>query len=137
MLSRKTRYAIMALVKLAREKKHGRPFTLISEISESEMIPRRFLENILQDLKKQGVVSSRLGKAGGYSLTVSASDITLCDIYRAFEGPIGMMYCVCEKSYKPCEFCKDESQCKIRKTFKEIQQHTLDVLQRTTIASLL
>lgn len=62
MLSKKTRYAIMALTKLAREKALGHEFTFIADVAESEMIPKRFLENILQELKKLGYVNSRLGK---------------------------------------------------------------------------
>ncbi|WP_047447599.1 RrF2 family transcriptional regulator [Alistipes sp. ZOR0009] len=137
MLSKKTRYAIMALTKLAREKALGHEFTFIADVAESEMIPKRFLENILQELKKLGYVNSRLGKSGGYCLIVDANDITLSDVFRAFEGPIAMMPCVSEKSYQPCEFCKDEQSCKIRKTFKEIRDTSYEILKRTTIASLM
>ncbi len=137
MLSRKTRYAIMALVKLASEKEKGVQFTLIGDIAKSERIPKRFLENILQELKKMGYVGSKLGKAGGYTLVADAESINLSDIFRAFEGPIALMSCVSEKAYKPCEFCKEEEICKIRMTFKEVRDASYTILQRTTLKSLI
>ena len=137
MLSKKTRYAILALVKLAREQENGEAYTLIGDIAKSEHIPKRFLENILLELKKLGYVSSRLGKSGGYCLNRDPRSIVLSEIFRDFEGPIAMMHCVSEKSYRPCEFCKDETLCKLRNTFKDIRDKTYEILQETSIHSLI
>lgn len=134
MLSKKTRYAILALTRLAKD--FGKGPVLINEIASTEKIPRRFLENILLDLKKAGYLGSRLGKSGGYYLLKSPTEISLVEIVRHFEGTIAMIYCVSEKSYQPCEFCKDESCCAIRNVFKEIRDTTLAILQRTSLASL-
>ena len=134
-LSKKTRYAILALTKLAKE--YGKGPVFISDIAESEQIPQRFLENILLELKKMGVLGSKLGKSGGYFLIKKPEEVSLDDIVRHFEGSIAMLYCISEKSYQPCEFCKKEENCKIRNVFKEIRDNTLSVLKKTTLVQLM
>jgi len=135
MLSKKTRYAMLALAKLAKE--YGNGPLLISDIASSQQIPQRFLENILLELKKMGILGSRLGKTGGYFLIKKPNEVNLEDIVRHFEGSIAMLYCISDKSYQPCEFCKKEEVCKIRDVFKEIRDHTLTVLSKTTIDQLI
>ena len=125
---------MMAMVKLAKE--HGRGAILISEIARSENIPQRFLENILLELKNLGFLGSKLGKSGGYYLIRKPEEITLSDIIRHFEGTIAMLSCVSEKSYQPCEFCKDEELCKIRNTFKEVREKTFEIFSRTSLKDL-
>jgi Rrf2 family protein len=134
-LSKKTRYAIVALTRLAKE--YGKGPMQIREISESEKIPRSFLENILLELKKAGILGSNLGKSGGYYLLKKPEDVSLAEIVRHFEGTISLMYCVSENSYRPCEFCKDENTCQIRSVFKEIRDNTNAVLARTTLKELI
>jgi len=133
-LSKKTRYAIVALTRLARE--YGSGPLQIKEIAEEEKIPQSFLENILLELRKMGILGSKLGKSGGYFLLKKPEDVNLAEIIRHFEGTIALMYCVSEKAYQPCEFCKDESNCEIRKVFKEIRDTTYDILSRTNLKSL-
>lgn len=134
LLSKKTRYAMIALIRLAKE--YGNGAILIGDIAKSENIPQRFLENILLELKKLGFLGSKLGKSGGYYLLRKPEDITLSDIIRHFEGTIAMLSCVSEKSYQPCEFCKDEALCKIRSVFKEVRDNTFDILNKTTLKDL-
>jgi Rrf2 family protein len=134
-LSKKTRYAIVALTRLARE--YGKGPMQIRAIAEGEKIPQNFLENILLDLKKMGILGSRLGKAGGYFLLKKPGEVNLAEIVRHFEGTIALMYCVSEKAYQPCEFCKDENTCRIRKVFKEIRDTSYDILTRTTLEVLI
>jgi Rrf2 family protein len=133
-LSKKTRYAMVALTMLARG--YGEGPIQIKDIAESEKIPRSFLENILLELKKMGILGSRLGKSGGYFLLRKPEDVSLAEIIRHFEGTIALMYCVSEKAYQPCEFCKDETNCEIRKVFKEIRDTTYSILSRTTLKDL-
>lgn len=125
---------MIALIKLAKE--YGNGPVLISDIAESEQIPQRFLENILLELKKMGILGSRLGKTGGYFLIKKPDEVSLDEIVRHFEGSIAMLYCISEKSYQPCEFCKREDNCKIRDVFKEIRDNTVSVLKKTTIDQL-
>ena len=85
MLSKKAKYGLHALSKLAQE--HGKGPTLISDISASESIPHKFLELILLDLKRKGILQSKKGKGGGYSLGREPALITLGEIVRALDGP--------------------------------------------------
>jgi Rrf2 family protein len=133
-LSKKTQYAIVALTRLARE--YGNGPMQIREIAEMENIPQGFLENILLELRKLGILGSKLGKSGGYFLLRKPEEVTLAEIVRHFEGTIALMYCVSEKAYQPCEFCRDESTCGIRKVFKEIRDTSYEILQRTTLEAL-
>ena len=135
MLSKKTRYAMVALAYLAKDE--GRKTVMSTEIAASEKIPQRFLENILLELKKMGVLGSKLGKSGGYFLIKKPDEIPLSEIIRHFEGAIAMLYCVSEKQYQPCEFCKDETTCKIRGVFKEIRDTTFGILEKTTLQDLI
>jgi Rrf2 family protein len=134
-LSKKTRYALVALTRLARE--YGNGPILIREIAEGEKIPQSFLENILLDLRKMGILGSVLGKAGGYYLLKKPADVTLAEVIRHFEGTLSMLYCVSENAYRPCEFCKDEITCEIRRVFKEIRDTTFDILSKTTLDQLI
>jgi len=135
MLSQKTRYAMLALTRLAREVGNGA--ILISDIAQSENIPQRYLEAILLDLKKLGMLGSKLGKSGGYFLIRKPEDINLSEVVRHFEGPIALVPCVSEKAYQPCEFCKDEAICNMRKVFKDIRDYTYDKLQQTNLRDLI
>lgn len=134
-LSKKTRYAIVALTRLARD--YGKGPIQIKEIALSEKIPQSFLENILLELRKMGILGSKLGKSGGYFLLRRPDEVNLAEIVRHFEGTIAMMYCVSEKAYQPCEFCKDEATCEIRRVFKEIRDKNYEILARTTLEILI
>ncbi|MCL4855955.1 MAG: Rrf2 family transcriptional regulator, partial [Flavobacteriales bacterium] len=85
MISKKTKYAINALVYLS--KKPNQQPILISEIAEHEHIPQKFLEAILLDLKKAGILASKKGKGGGYFLLKSPNDVNMADVMRLFDGP--------------------------------------------------
>ena len=126
---------MVALVYIAKE---GTEKSIMStEIAKNERIPQRFLENILLDLKKMGIIGSKLGKTGGYHLIKKPEDIRLSDVIRHFEGAIALLYCVSEKQYQPCELCKDEVTCKIRRVFKEIRDTTFGILDKTTLNDLI
>lgn len=134
MLTHKTRYAIFAMTKLARENEQGN--LQINQIAESENIPKRFLESILLELKKNGFLGSKLGKHGGYFLVKKPEEIKLLEIVRLFEGTIALLPCTSEKYYEPCVQCKDEQTCAIRSVFYDIRQYTYNKLSSTTLASL-
>jgi Rrf2 family protein len=134
MLTQKTRYSMLAMVRLAKE--YGKGTLMINEIAESERIPKRFLESILLELKNNGYLSSKLGKNGGYFLVKDPKEITLLEIVRLFEGSIALLRCTSEKYYEPCEHCKDEQTCPIRGTFKDIREYTYNKLARTSLDML-
>jgi len=126
---------MVALTRLARE--YGKGPIQIRDIAQGEKIPQRFLENILLELRKLGILGSKLGKEGGYYLLKKPDDVSLAEIVRHFEGTIALMFCVSEKSYQPCEFCKDEATCQIRRVFKEVRDTTYDILNRTSLSALI
>lgn len=136
MLSRKAKYAINALVFLARENKHREPIQ-ISRISESENIPRKFLEAILLDMRNAGILQSRKGKFGGYYLQKKPSEINMAMVMRLFDGPIAMLPCIASKNYERCEECLDEATCGIRDVFSEVRLETLRILHQATLEDII
>jgi len=136
MISKKTKYAINALVYLAKEQKGSDPIQ-ISKIAQSENIPRKFLEAILLDLKNAGMLSSRKGKAGGYYLHKSPDEINIADVMRLFDGPIALLPCVTFMYYERCEECKDEATCGIRSIFSDVRNETVNMLKNATLAEIM
>ncbi|MDW8273192.1 MAG: Rrf2 family transcriptional regulator [Chitinophagales bacterium] len=101
MISKKSKYAIKALLYLARNKEQKR--TLIEEIATKENIPKKFLEAILLELKNAGILGSKKGRGGGYYLIKTVSQINMADILRLYDGPIALVPCAAYKYYQPCE----------------------------------
>ncbi len=135
MISKKTKYAINALVYLAKKREEGP--VLISEISDSEHIPQKFLEAILLELKKSGILASKKGKGGGYYLLKSPVDVNLADVMRLIDGPIALLPCVTHKFYQRCDECKDEETCGIRDIFLEVRNKTVELLKDATLQSII
>lgn len=117
-------------------KKDGNP-TLISEISTQERIPLKFLEGILLDLKKNGLLESKKGKGGGYFLHKNASDITIASIIRVLDGPIALLPCVSLNYYQKCEDCIDEETCSLNRVMVKVRDKTLKVLESQSLADLI
>lgn len=136
MISKRTKYAINALVFLAKEHPQNEPIQ-ISRIAESEHIPRKFLEAILLDLKNAGMLSSRKGKAGGYYLHKSPEEISIADVMRLFDGPIALLPCVTHTYYERCEECKDEATCGIRSVFLDVRNETVEQLKKATLSEII
>jgi Rrf2 family protein len=134
MLSQKAKYALKALLYLAQQEETHVSRTL--EIAESASIPKKFLEQILLDLKRGHFVGSKQGKFGGYYLLKSGNDITLADIHRLFDGAIALLPCASLNFYEPCSDCKTESECSLRHGLMLIRDETLKAMQGITIASL-
>lgn len=135
MISKKAKYAIIALVKLAKEYQKGP--VLIRDIAESENIPQKFLEAILRDLKHAGILSSKKGKGGGYYLVKSPDEVNLANVMRLFDGPIALIPCVTYIYYERCEECKDEETCGIRTVFKEVRDETVRILKGATLSEII
>ena len=135
MISKKSKYALGALVHLA--KKYGVGPVLISTISENEKIPQKFLESILLDLRNAGYVSSKKQKGGGYYLIKDPEKINIADVLRHFEGAIALLPCVTFKYYEKCEECKDEMTCSIREAFEEVRNASVRIFKNHTLFSLI
>ena len=135
MISQKSKYALRALLALA-ARPGGEPM-LISEIAEQEVIPRKFLEQILLDLKRAGLVASRRGKAGGYLLLRRAETVTFGEVLRLIDGPLAPLPCLSKMAYRRCGDCTNENACKLRKVFARVADATRDILDTTTLADVL
>ncbi|TVQ07832.1 MAG: Rrf2 family transcriptional regulator [Bacteroidetes bacterium] len=135
MLSKKTQYAIYALVNLARKYNQGP--VLIKTIAIEEKIPQKFLESILVDLKILGLVNSKKGKGGGYYLISKPDEINLAFITRNFNGALGLIPCACIISYESCKQCRNESTCGIKKVFRDLRDATANYLEQTTLSDIL
>lgn len=135
MLSQKARYAMHALLVLA---EHGaKEPMMIADIADEARVPRKFLEQILLELKKRGVVKSLRGRTGGYLLGRSPQDITFAEIIRVTDGPLALSPCVSATAYQRCDDCKDEKTCAIRKVLLAARDATAAILEKRTLASAL
>ncbi|HCA82955.1 MAG TPA: transcriptional regulator [Flavobacteriales bacterium] len=135
MLSKKAKYSLNALSFLG--KRYGDGPVLITEIAEEENIPRKFLEAILLELKKNGVLGSKMGKGGGYYLLKNPEDVNLADVIRIFDGAIGLLPCVTHKYFEPCEECHDIETCGIRFVLKEVRDITVNAVKDRTLADII
>ena len=135
MLSQKAKYGIRALLFLCRQEV-GTP-VLIRDIAEKERLPRKFLEAILLELKSAGILHSRPGKGGGYTLNRAPHSITLGRVIRLIDGPLAPIACVSQTAYAPCRDCPDEKTCVLRMVMRQVRDRTAEVLDATTFAALL
>ena len=134
MLTKKSKYGLKAVLYLAAATARGP--VLVSELSERERIPKKFLESILLELKRSGILQSKKGKGGGYFLSRTANEITVGQIIRVLEGPLALIPCVSQTAYRRCDECIDEATCQIRRAMKEVRDATAKILDNTTISSL-
>jgi Rrf2 family protein len=132
-LSQRGHYALRALIVLGLN--YGDSVVRIQTISAAQNIPKRFLEQILNDLKTAGILESRRGITGGYRFHRPPTEVTLAEIIRLIEGPLAPVSCVSEKFYERCS-CPDEEKCGIRSIMKEVREGIVKVLEKVTIAQL-
>ena len=134
MISKKTKYAFKALIHLAAIPT-GQP-VLIMDLAKAENIPKKFLEFILLSLRKGGILQSRVGKGGGYTLALPANKITLGAVIRILEGDIAPVQCLSTTNYAHCEECRDEATCGIRLTMADVNSALATVLDGLTLADM-
>lgn len=134
MLSAKAKYGMKALLSLAMETQ-PRP-VLGSELAEREQIPKKFLEQILLELKHRGLVQTKRGRHGGYVLTRKPNDITVGEVVRALDGPIAPIPCVSQTAYVRCDECRDETTCGIRLVMKQVRDAMARILDTATLADV-
>lgn len=126
MLAQKTRYALRSLLYLA-EERGGAPVQL-ARIAETQRVPPKYLELIMVDLKRAGLVKSMRGPRGGYRLARAPEEISFGVIVRVMEGPIALVSCASENFYEPCGDCHDEATCAIRRAFSIVRDQTTTFL---------
>ena len=135
MLSKKTKYALKALVALAKHRPEE--LVMIGQLAEQERIPKKFLELILLELKNRGILKSRQGKGGGYALAKQPSSIKVGEVIRLIEGPLALTPCVSQSAYEKCDECLDENICGIRSIMKDVREVMSKLLDGTSLADLI
>jgi Rrf2 family protein len=134
MLSQRGRYALKALLCLARHEPNSRGVTAIAT---EENIPRKFLEAIMGDLRRAELVESTRGWQGGYRLSRPADLITFGEVIRLTDGPLALLPCASRNFYKRCDDCADEASCALRRVMAQVRNEVSEILDRTTIADAL
>lgn len=115
--------------------KSGDGPVLIAEISKKKKIPLKFLENILLELRKAGILDSKKGKGGGYFFAKDPSSVTLATVMRLIDGPISLLPCVSLYFYEKCWNC-DEKHCGLRDVLIQVRDANLKILEKRTISDL-
>lgn len=133
MLSMKAKYALRALMVMTRNEKNMLSCKTIARTGD---IPQKFLDNILQELRHQGVVDSKRGIFGGYFLAAPSSEIMVGNIIRMMDGPLAPIRCASVTAYQKCDDCADENTCEIRKTMVEVRNAIANVLDEKSICDL-
>jgi Rrf2 family protein len=134
MLSNKSKYGLKALLALA--ERAGTGPVLVADLATRDRMPKKFLEAILLELKRRGIVESKKGKGGGYFLRRPADDITFGEVIRVLDGPLAAVPCVSQMAYMPCAECVDEESCGVRMAMKEVRDATARILDNTTLADV-
>ncbi|MCB1353890.1 MAG: Rrf2 family transcriptional regulator [Rhodobacteraceae bacterium] len=136
MITHKTKYALKSLMVLANEKASDGESLRIEEIAERSGAPKRFLEHILLDLKRAGLIGSRRGRNGGYELIKDPRRVSLAEILRLIDGPLAPLQCLSRRAYQRCEDCKDEEACKVRAVFGGFYAAYILMIESLTLADL-
>ena len=134
LISKKTKYALQALVYLA-EQASDQP-VLIAELARAERIPKKFLEFILLSLRKGGVLQSKIGKGGGYFLSLPPAKISIGMVVRILEGDLAPVQCLSQTNYARCEECDDEATCGIRLVMIDVNKALSEVLDGLSLADM-
>jgi len=132
-LSVRGEYALRALLVLGQH--YGDGVVRIQTISQEQNIPKKFLEQILNDLKSLGAVESRRGAVGGYRLARPPENISLASVVRHTEGALAPVSCVSDRFYERCT-CPDEARCPIRAVMKEVREAVVKIMDKATVADL-
>jgi len=134
-LSKKGEYALRSLINLGIAAEMDRKLVQVSELAESEQLPVKFLEQILQALKEAGIVESQRGKFGGYRLGRPAKKIFIGEVVRLIDGPLAPIGCVSQTAYEPCT-CPDEAHCGLRMLMVDVRNAIANILDRYTLADV-
>jgi Rrf2 family protein len=131
-LSQKTRYALKALLELA-ALPAGTSLSSAA-IAARRTIPVKFLEAILAELQRDGLVRGTRGRSGGYQLAQNAEAISFGGVVRLMEGPLALLRCVSETQHRRCADCADYQTCELRKAFRGVRDSTAAILDGWTLA---
>jgi Rrf2 family protein len=131
MLSQKAKYAVKALLVLARARDN---LVQARDISVSENIPKKFLDLIFFELRRHALIVSTRGREGGYALARPVAEISIAAIVRAVDGPLAPLPCASVKFYRRCSDCDDEKTCEVRRLMREVRDAASAILDNTSLA---
>ncbi len=134
MLTRKSKYGLKALLALARDYQRGP--VLASELATREGIPEKFLQGILLELRRRGIVTSKRGQGGGYQLARAPGSVNFGEVIRVLEGPLALTPCVSQTAYHRCDECPDEWTCGVRLVMKAVRDETARILEGSSLAKV-
>jgi len=129
-ITSKGEYALKALIELTIDHERGNTVTLISDVARRKKIPQKYLEQILLSLRNAGILVSKRGVGGGYSLSRSPENICLGEIIRAVEGSLSPVHCVSNGSHVDCP---DESSCGLYSVMLEVRNAVSSILDNTSL----
>jgi Rrf2 family protein len=132
MLSQKAKYAIKALLALARA--GDGDLLQAGDIAQRQNIPRKFLDLIFFELRRHGLIHSTRGREGGYALALPAAEISIARIVRAVDGPLAPLPCASVAFYRSCDDCDDEKTCEVRRLMREVRDAASAILDNTSLA---
>jgi len=132
MLSQKARYALRALVELAKAGP-GQQLTS-SEMAVRADAPRKFLEAILLEMARRTIVISRRGKFGGYALARPAEMVSFAEVIRVIDGPLALAPCVSRTAFRKCHDCTSVETCTLRGALLRARDATAQVLEGYSLA---
>lgn len=127
-LSKKSDYALRALFTLV--DRYGQGPQSIREIAELNDVPRRFLEQIMLDMKSQKWVQSIPGRDGGFILAKPPDQITMGQVVRYFDGILAPIACVSTSHYEPCS---QEGVCRFRRVLLDIRNYVSRLMDNATL----
>lgn len=126
-ISKKGEYALRAMIYLALNYDKGT--VQIRDIARRENIPEKFLEQILLTLKKAGLLQSRQGIGGGYSLIRPPNEISLAEVIRIIDGPLAPLSCVSQWAYVKCP---EEQNCGLYSVMLDVRNTIASMLENLT-----
>jgi len=131
-ISKRGEYAMRSLIDLAMAHAVGRGVVPLSALAECQNIPASFLEQILMQLKREGILKSTRGKYGGYALAKPAKEIIMGDLVRLIDGPLAPIACASQSAYEPCT-CPDEAHCGLRLLMVDVRQSISNVMDKYSL----
>jgi Rrf2 family protein len=134
MLTAKGKYCLKALVCLASLAPGARLQAV--EIAAMHTIPKKFLDAILGDLRRAGVVFSKKGPGGGYMLARAPDEIRIGQIIRMIDGPLAPLACASRTAFRPCRDCRDVKTCTIRVAMTRVRDAMSEILDHMSVADL-
>ncbi len=134
MLTNKGKYGLKAMVHLAGLEPGA--LAQVADIAEANSISKKFLDHILTELRRAGLVYSKKGKGGGYALARPAHEIRVGAIVRTLDGPLAPIPCASVTAFRPCEDCADLKTCAVRQVMVEARNAIANVLDHRTLAEM-